>query len=124
MENLAADDTDRFFAFLPFAFILFYIQLQISELARLHLRRSAGPRRRAVERRARLQRLQGRAERGVLVCGSGVGASVAAMTVTGSVPRAGKRSDRASAVARTSDDRGSVRPEHSQRELAVLALRR
>ena len=32
-----------------------------------------------------------------------------AMTVTGSVPRAGKRSDSASAVARTSEERGSVR---------------
>ena len=37
---------------------------------------------------------------------AGSSASAPATTVTGSVPRAGNRSDRASAVARTSDERG------------------
>ncbi len=40
---------------------------------------------------------------------AGSSASVPATTVTGSVPRAGNRSARTRAVARTSDERGSVR---------------
>ena len=40
---------------------------------------------------------------------AGLSASVSAITVTGSVPRAGNRSARVSATSRTSDERGSVR---------------
>ena len=42
-------------------------------------------------------------------CGGRVAGSTSAMTVTGSVPRAGNRSASTSAVARASDDRGRLR---------------